>query len=230
METDLSTYLQLSHSLSPKQPLSSWIEDFFARIKFMQDWLLQGPRKSYWISGFFFPQGFMTAVKQTYSRDYKIAIDTLVVGCEILNFDSSAVKSSPKDGKSNLLTVVRLSEKVSDSLFVCCGQNKSGVYIHGLFMEGARFDRKSMVIEESIPGVLFDTMPCIWLKPAKQNDEEPQQNGFYSCPLYKTSKRAGTLSTTGHSTNYVVALDIPTTKESDHWIRRGAAFLCMLDT
>jgi hypothetical protein len=38
------------------QPLASWIEDFFARITFMQDWLLNGPRPSYWLSGFFFPQ------------------------------------------------------------------------------------------------------------------------------------------------------------------------------
>jgi hypothetical protein len=40
----------------------------------------------------------MTAVKQTYSRDYKIAIDTLVVNCEMMAFDLSGVKATPKDG------------------------------------------------------------------------------------------------------------------------------------
>lgn len=50
--------------------------------------------------------------------------------------------------------------------------------------------------------VLFSPMPTIWLKPCLDT-ENMQEPGDYMCPTYKTSIRKGTLSTTGHSTNYV---------------------------
>lgn len=70
-------------------------------------------------------------------------------------------------------------------------------------------------------------MPVIWLEPVLEKDAIDEK--AYQCPLYKTSLRAGELSTTGHSTNFVLFMNLPSEMVQDYWIRRGVALLCMTD-
>ena len=59
-------------------------------------------------------------------------------------------------------------------------------------------------------------------------DRKTPEKGIYNCPVYKVVSRRGTLSTTGHSTNFVMMFEIPTNVEEDNWVRAGvAAFLSL---
>ena len=82
------------------------------------------------------------------------------------------------------------------------------------------------MLDESTPKVLYIEMPLIWYVP-KRKRQKPA-TGIYDCPVYKVLSRTGTLSTTGHSTNFVQYIELPTTESQDKWIRGGvAAFLAL---
>lgn len=104
------------------------------------------------------------------------------------------------------------------------------MYIYGVFMDGARWNREQKCIDEQYPDELYDRMPLIQFLP-KQNHEHKEDD--YACPMYKTGLRQGVLSTTGQSTNYVLSVDVPTSQEAyqppAHWVRRAAALLCQLN-
>ena len=100
-----------------------------------------------------------------------------------------------------------------------------GVYVRGFFLEGGRWDRSSNQLADQLPKQLSDAMPITRLTPCLADDIKliEAKNAAYECPVYKTSLRRGTLSTTGHSTNYVMNIFLNTDKPSRYWINRGVA-------
>lgn len=79
---------------------------------------------------------------------------------------------------------------------------------------------------DALQGKMIETMPVIHFVPKEDFKLDAED---YASPLYKTSLRAGVLSTTGQSTNFVLYVAIPTKEHPDFWVGRATAMLCMLD-
>ena len=78
------------------------------RLEFLTKWIENGVPSSFWVSGFYFPQGFLTAILQNYARKWKYPIDTV----------SFSFIMKPE-------TVEELYLKPDD-----------GCFVYGLFLEG----------------------------------------------------------------------------------------------
>ncbi|XP_066590873.1 dynein axonemal heavy chain 1-like [Prorops nasuta] len=176
------------------KPLGAWYIDLKARINFIRTWQEKGIPAAFWISGFYFPQAFLTGTLQNFVRKHAISIDTI-------DFSYKVLKESP-------------AQRPLD-----------GCVIYGLFLEGCRWD--GSYLAESKPKELYTDMKPILLLPEAHH--KISKKGIYICPIYKTIKRAGALSTTGHSTNFVLATEIPSREPQSHWIKRGVAMICALD-
>ena len=83
-------------SYASLKPLASWFKDMLERVSFIRSWLMEKAPLSYWMSGFYFPQGFLTGVLQTHSRLYKIPIDTLNFKFRVLGVDKDKLTAGPE--------------------------------------------------------------------------------------------------------------------------------------
>ena len=79
-----------------------------------------------------------------------------------------------------------------------------------------------MTLADENPGETITMLPVLHFLPALN---PPPHKFAYNCPLYKTSIRAGVLSTTGHSTNFIVPIYLPSKQGEDYWILKGTALI-----
>lgn len=110
---------------------------------------------------------------------------------------------------------------------------KDGVYIDGITIDAGRWDAGACCLAEPLPGVMAAALPVVHVVP-RCIDMQPGLASLavkYSCPLYKTAGRAGLLSTTGQSNNFVTLMQLPARPGTveDHWVLQGVALILSCD-
>eukprot|EP01135_Chromosphaera_perkinsii_P001002 Nk52_evm16s156 gene=Nk52_evmTU16s156 len=191
------------HSYESLYGLGMWFADFKKRVEFIRKWVKQGYPYSYWISAFFFPNGFLTSVMQNFSRQHSIPVNSLTFKFNVQEyFVENADKVIVNDSETTL--------------------------VHGMFLESAKWNFEYRAITVTDPSEMVSPLPLLGLMP-KSNFQAPST--YYNCPLYKTAARAGELDSAGHSTNFIIGIPLKTAHGSaDFWIRRGVALLAQLDS
>lgn len=144
------------------KPLGPWAHDLKLRCDQMNKWANQAVPHVFWLSGFTYPTGFLTAILQTAARKNGISIDSLIWEFIVINQNENAFTSGPKDG----------------------------AYIKGLILEGARWDFDHDCLTEPHPMELHCNMPILHFKPVES--KKKSSKGLYSCPLYMYPLRTGT--------------------------------------
>ena len=160
------------------KPLVSWFADMKERVEFIRNWSVKGEPTAFWFGGFFFPQSFMTGVLQNYSRKHLVPVNSLKFKTVVLSQTLDTINGPPEDG----------------------------VYLYGMFFDGADWDKEKMCLKDPMVGTSFASAPVIHLIPC-QNYVPPEED--FICPVYRTQIRAGILASTGLSTNFVVSVHLP---------------------
>lgn len=184
--------------LSPT--LGLWFASLVDRDAQSRSWLADGRPVSFWLSGFFNPQGFLTAVQQEVTRAHKAekwSLDAVIVHTEVTEYERpEQVRSGPREG----------------------------VLIHGLSLDGAAWSKAEASLIESEPKILFSPLPLLMVtavtksqKRAASGDHGPY--GGYDAPVYKYPRRTD---------RYIIFEVTLSTREQQpvHWALRGVALLC----
>lgn len=140
------------------KPLSRWIEDLNERMHFFAEWCHRGLPYVFNMPAFTYPQGFTTALLQRFSRKS--------FGANIISFDRL---------EFDFIMVPKVRSDITDYA-------KDGAYVHGLLLEGAKWNMDKMYLCEPEIMELHVLMPVIHFKPITKRSRQPA--GVYECPLY----------------------------------------------
>jgi dynein heavy chain len=178
--------------------LAAWFIDLLARVGQLQEWTaLLALLKSLWLSGLFNAMSFMTAVMQTTARANQLPLDYMTNRCRFTN-----------------------SREVAE----ITAQPAEGVYVHGLFMEGAGWedgkgDDEGYITDSKMKD-LHPDMPICNVYSVLADDMS--WTAMYHCPVFSTSKRGATFIFQAN-----VRMD---PDDNEHrWVLAGAALLTQDD-
>jgi len=107
-----------------------------------------GSPTSYWISGLYFPQGFMTGCLQRHARKYSIPIDDLKVDFELT--DTILVQEE-------IAAAHEIGMEEDYKSYKGLLKQEDGVYVHGLFLDAGRIDLNTKRLVDPIPGKQRET-------------------------------------------------------------------------
>ncbi|XP_023599629.1 dynein heavy chain 9, axonemal-like [Myotis lucifugus] len=170
--------------------LAVWFLDLLSRIKELEAWVGDFAMPStVWLTGFFNPQSFLTAIMQSMARKNEWPLDQMALQCDVTKKNREDFRSPPREG----------------------------AYVHGLFMEGARWDAQAGVITEAKLKDLTPPMPVMFIKaiPADKQD----CRSVYACPVYKTCQRGPT---------YIWTFNLKTKENPSKWVLAGVALLLQI--
>uniref|UniRef100_A0A665X2B6 Dynein, axonemal, heavy chain 9 n=1 Tax=Echeneis naucrates TaxID=173247 RepID=A0A665X2B6_ECHNA len=170
--------------------LALWFTDLLARIKELEAWSADFILPSaVWLAGFFNPQSFLTAIMQAMARRNEWPLDSMGLQCDVTKKNREDFSSPPREG----------------------------AYVHGLYMEGARWDTQTGMIVDARLKELTPPMPVIFIR-ATPVDKQESKN-IYQCPVYKTRERGQT---------YVWTFNLKTKENSSKWTLAGVALLLQI--
>jgi dynein heavy chain len=79
------------------KPLAAWTRDLVLRVDQLEKWATTAhPPTIFWMSGFTFPTGFLTAVLQTSARLNSVSVDSLSWEFNVMTVDDSNITGPPK--------------------------------------------------------------------------------------------------------------------------------------